>query len=175
MTTQELTDRVEIDHVLKMYYRGVDREDFEGIRACFAPGAPVDFVPWYEGDRDGFIDFLNSRAGLLDFTRTMHFAGNTIIELAGDTAFSEVYAMAQHTTSEEHPWAGSFVTTWLRYVDRLERTESGWLIAHRRVACEWIRRDDAGGWEESPSPGRRDKTDIVYLNAAGANGPKTTA
>jgi hypothetical protein len=92
----------------------------------------------------------------------MHFAGNTIIELAGDVAYTEVYVMGQHTTTEVHPWSGSFATVWLRYIDRFERTAAGWLIAHRRVVCEWIRRDDAGGWEEPPAPDRRDRSDLVY-------------
>jgi hypothetical protein len=163
MTTQELSDRAEIDHVLKLYYRSVDRADYEGVRSCFAAGAPVEFNPFFTGDRDGFIDFMKSAKGNKDFARTMHFAGNTMIELDGDVAFTEVYAMAQHRVTEDHPWFDSFVTVWLRYVDRLEREQGSWKIAHRRVVCEWIRRDDAGGWEDVPAPGRRDRQDVVYL------------
>jgi hypothetical protein len=164
MDLQAICDRLEIDHVLKQYYRGVDRTDYDLVRSCFFEDAQADYTPFFKGGLDGFMDYLQGPTALGGFTRTFHFAGNTLIELAGDVAHTEVYVMAQHTTVDEHDWAGAFVIVWLRYVDRLERRAGEWKIADRRIAVEWIRKDDAGMWVDVPEAalGRRDLRDAVY-------------
>jgi hypothetical protein len=162
VTPEELSDRVEIDHVLKTYFRGLDRQDFEMVRSCFFEDATIDLEPWILGSRDEAIAQLESPDSLNGYERTMHFCGNTIIELEGDVAHTEVYAMAQHTVKPDHEWAGMFVTTWLRYLDRFERRGGEWRSAKRKFVCEWIRKDTAGMWEEPPAPGRRDHTDPVF-------------
>jgi hypothetical protein len=161
---QELCDRAEIDDVLKKYYRGVDRTDYDLVRSCFFEDAHPDYGPFFKGGLDEFIEYLQGPMALGGFTRTFHFAGNTIIELDGDVAHTEVYVMAQHTATDDHAWAGAFVTTWLRYADRFERRDGAWRIAQRHVVVEWVRRDTAGGWEELPpeAQGRRDRGDAIY-------------
>jgi hypothetical protein len=161
---EEIAARLEIDNVLKQYYRGVDRTDYDLIRSCFFDDALADYNPFFTGDLDEFMAYLKGPTALGGFTRTFHFAGNTIIEVDGDVAHTEVYTMAQHTTKDEHAWAGAFVVVWMRYVDRFERRDGSWKIADRKIAVEWIRRDTAGMWEDVPldAQGRRDRTDVVY-------------
>jgi hypothetical protein len=146
MTIEELADRARIEQVLMAYYRGVDRRDFELIRSCFFEDAVIDLRPWLLGSRDEAIEALESPESLNGYARTMHFCGNTIIELEGDVAHTEVYAMAQHEAKQGHEWAGAFVTGWLRYFDRFERRDGEWRSAGRGFACEWFRRDTAGMW-----------------------------
>jgi hypothetical protein len=164
MEIDEIRDRLEIDAVLKRYYRGVDRSDYGLVRSCFFDDAQADYGPFFKGSLDEFIDYLQGPTALGGFTRTFHFAGNTLIEVDGDTAHTEVYVTAHHTAREGHEWEGAFVTTWLRYVDRCERRADEWRIAERHVVVEWIRKDTARGWQEVPAEarGRRDRTDLAY-------------
>lgn len=164
MSPEGSSDRAAIDSVLMRYYRGIDRTDFDLVRSCFFDDAELDYGPWFQGGLDDFISYAEGPTGLAGQDRTFHFAGNTIIDIDGDRAHSEVYVMAQHWSADAHEWAGAFVTTWLRYIDRFERRKDGWRIASRQVVIEAIRQDTAGMWLDVPpsASGRRDRTDIVY-------------
>ncbi|RVW06298.1 nuclear transport factor 2 family protein [Rhodococcus spongiicola] len=151
MTPEELSDRAEIGDVLLRYFRGVDRRDWALVRRCFHDDAQNNYAPFYQGDVDNFMQFLADPAGFGLFDRTFHFAGNQLIELAGDTADTETYAMAQHTNAADagNPNRG-FLTVWLRYLDRFERRDGRWAIADRRLEVEWIRNDVGGHWLDVP-------------------------
>jgi hypothetical protein len=159
---QELSDRVAIEEVLMRHCRGVDRMDFDLIHSCFFADAHISYEPLIDGNREEYLAFLGSPGALGGLTRTMHFASTLLIDLAGDVAHTELYARAHHTGGDDHPYAGAFVTTWLRYIDRLQRRAGEWRIVERYVIREWMRRDVAGMWEDVPAPGRRDRTDLSY-------------
>jgi len=162
MTLQELIDREEIRDVIMRYCRGIDRLDFELIRSSFHPDAVADFPEdVYTGKVDGFINFLKKE--LPTFARTNHFLGNLLIELDGDVAHTETYIIGYDKSTPAHKWGGAFVTLWARYVDRFERRDGVWRIAHRKFVIDWQRNDEAGGWFELPPEqlGRRDGTDPV--------------
>lgn len=161
MNTQELADRAAIGHTLSTYFRGIDRYDLELVRSCFFEDAEISLGPGAEGPRDEILELLGS-AHLSRFKRTVHFAGNTIIELDGDTAHTEVYAIAYHSTTPAHEWGEGFVTVWLRYVDRFERRAGEWGIARRKLVLEWLKKDDASLWDELPGS-TRDGDDPVYV------------
>jgi hypothetical protein len=95
----------------------------------------------------------------------MHFLGNCLIDLEGDSATAETYCVAYHRTRAEQGQQQDFIAG-VRYVDRLERRDGGpWLIAHRVVVMEWTRYDAVTKqWDATGSftMGRRDKTDLVY-------------
>ncbi|CAM2785391.1 nuclear transport factor 2 family protein [Prescottella defluvii] len=151
-----LSDRAEIGDVLHRYYRGVDRRDWGLVRECFFDDAHNDYAPFYQGGVDEFMDFLGDPAGFGLFDRTFHFVGNMLIDLAGDTADTETYVMAQHTSAAD---AGNptrnFLTVWLRYLDRFERRDGRWAIADRRIEVEWIRNDVGGSWMDVPGQAPR--------------------
>jgi hypothetical protein len=166
MNIQELSDRAEIQQTLLLYYRGIDRLDYDLILSCFFDDAVVDYGMFFRGSPGGFVDWLDTPEGLLGFNRTMHFAGNMVIEVEGDVAKTETYCISFHQALPEHVWAGAFVPNWLRYLDRFERREGQWRIAERRVLMEWARRESMDGELKFPDAmrGRRDKTDPVYRN-----------
>lgn len=155
MTPEELCDRAEIEDVLHRYFQGVDRRDWTRVRACFFDDAHNDYTPFYQGGIDDFMRFLADPNGFGLFDRTFHFAGNRLIDLAGDTADAETYAMAQHTSAAD---AGAstrnFLTVWLRYLDRFERRDGRWAIADRRIEVDWIRNDVGSGWLDVPGRAR---------------------
>lgn len=164
MDIAELSDRAEIQQVLMLYYRGIDRLDYELILSCFHEDAHVDYGSFFAGSPKGFVSWLATPDGLLGFRRTVHFAGNVVIELDGDAAYTETYCISFHESLPEHPWAGAFVPNWLRYIDRFERHGAAWRIAERRVLLEWARSESLAEKLEFPEQmrGRRDKRDPVY-------------
>jgi len=161
MTHEELAARAEITDVLMRYYRGMDRDDRELIAATFFEDAELDYGPMYRGDLAGLLSSENRPF----LTRTMHFAGNVLIELDGDdVAHTETYAIAHHTAREPHPWAGAFVVVHMRYLDRFERRDGRWAVARRHALYEWVRKEPLDTFVEMPDEalGRRDRQDAVY-------------
>src|SRR5438270_1393452 len=71
-----LLDRAEIHDVIMRYAAGVDRRDFELVRACFTP----DVTGW-SNDRETMIEFIS---GVRTFEMTMHMMGNQLVEVRDD-------------------------------------------------------------------------------------------
>jgi hypothetical protein len=152
-----------IQRVLTSYSRGVDRFDFEAVRACYWPDGTDDHGS-FTGGVDEFITFV--RKSLNRFERTAHFLGNMLIDvdLGRGLARAETYAVAFHryTDGEGYPtdmWAG------LRYVDRFERRHGEWRINARVCAYDWRRTDRVdgeGGFADGYARGVRSAADIVY-------------
>src|SRR5882672_11104799 len=78
---RRLADRVEIHDVLLDYVRGVDRRDWELVRATFFADATDDHAD-YKGSRDGFIEWVTERHAKI--ARSTHFLGNCNMKFASD-------------------------------------------------------------------------------------------
>src|SRR5437868_333329 len=83
-----LLDRAEIHDVIMRYAAGVDRRDFELVRACFTP----DVTGW-SSDRETMMERIR---GVRVFEMTMHMMGNQLIEVRDDEASLHNYAMLTH-------------------------------------------------------------------------------
>ena len=133
---RELLDRAAIHDVLLRYARGVDNRDVALVASCFVPGAV------YEGTLAcGTIEaaLTTLRERLARYDGTMHMIGNHLIELRGDTATSETYAVAYHRLQEGGTPLLS--TVGVRYLDDLVRHGDEWRIQRRVVKMEWQRRE----------------------------------
>src|SRR5437867_43340 len=128
---RELWDRDRIARVPRLYARGIDRRDWALVRSCFTATAMI------EGSRatapvDEYIAQL--RPGVEYFPTTMHFMGNQLVEVDGDSGEVDTYALAFHWRAqdggEEHP---EDLVVGVRYHDTVVRHSDGWLIAHRHV------------------------------------------
>ena len=127
----------EITQVIYRYARGIDRLDFDLVRSCYHPDAYDDHGTM-KGDVDTFIE--GCRRFLPRFEATQHFMGNLLIEVDGDRARAETYTVAYHR--KKNPDGTGKDDVWgIRYVDRFERRDDVWKIAHRVVAQEWRRVD----------------------------------
>ena len=173
MDLDELAARAEIHDALLRYCRGLDRPDMKLVRSAFHDDAWVDFpASLHKGGVDGFLDFLSNE--MLRFVRTMHFLGNSLIEFDGpDIAHVETYLQADHEGSAEHQWANSTVRLWARYIDRFERRDGVWRIAHRAFATDWMfRYPNEAFFDDHPdtSARRRDGSDPVLKPVAGYHG-----
>jgi hypothetical protein len=133
---QALVDRAAIQDVLTRYAHGVDRRDLAIVASCFAPGAR------YEGSLgNGTIDIALDalRERMPRYRTTMHLLTNFLIELHGDAATSETYALVYHRLEGEDE-DEDFVVG-VRYLDELARLADGWRITRRRTSMELQRWD----------------------------------
>ncbi len=166
-----LEDKQEIEEVVLRYGRGLDRLDWDIVRSCYHPdafddsgvhAAPVDeFIAWS-------MEFVPSIADL-----TMHVTGNVLIDLDGDRANVESYVVGLHRKTGEDGVTRDMIVG-ARNLDRFERRDGAWKIAHRTLVYEWSREDPVlVQWPVEPSftVGRRDRDDLVYHLAA-AWGPR---
>jgi SnoaL-like domain len=132
---RELRDRSDIRDVVLRYARGVDRRDLELVAACFTPDAA------YQGtlSSTSIGDALRSLARSLErYESTFHFLGNQLVELRGDEADCETYAVAYHRARAGT--GGGDLTVAVRYLDQLVRVGSAWRIRGRRAETVWSQR-----------------------------------
>lgn len=156
----KLIARQEIADVILRYARGIDRMDFDLVRDCYHPDAFDDHGS-FAGGVEEFIDFVKSF--LVRWTATQHFMGNMLIEVDGDVARAETYAVAYHRR-EDGQGNGKDDVFGVRYVDRFENRSGEWRIAHRVVATEWRRVDTVSGARGRGAVGvwgKRDGNDVI--------------
>jgi hypothetical protein len=157
---QSLLDKQEIHEVLMRYCRGIDRCDAELLYSVYHPdatddhglftGKAVDFIPW-------------AIKSLVRDESTSHYIANELIELDGDVARCESYFFAIHRRREKD---GSTVDLKFagRYVDRFERRQGVWKIAHRQVVFDRSQIDPVGRTFSTDQfvCGKRSREDPVY-------------
>ncbi len=123
---QTLLDRAAIGDVILRYSRALDRRDWDEVASCFAPDAYADYGA-FKGDVNEVVASI--RQGLEVFDKTMHFMEPRIIELSGDKARAETYALAYHRRTDGGETKELLVR--LRYLDELVRHQDAWLIQRR--------------------------------------------
>lgn len=173
MTAQETQDFLEtlaaereITRVLLTYCRGSDRKDLELMRAAYHDDAYDDHGP-FKGQIDDYMAWAAKNHER--FHQMMHQAGPPLIEIRGATALAETYCLLfQHLKATEPGQPGAKVTMGCRYVDKFEKRNGQWKIAHRVVAYEWLKKE-WGSEEFAPLPvsgdftvAQRSKEDPVY-------------
>lgn len=158
---ETLLARQQIADVIYSYARGIDRMDFDLVRSCYHPDA-YDDHGGFGGTVDEFL--ASAKAFLPRWTATQHFMGNMLIEVLGDVARAETYAVAYHRR-EDAEGNGKDDVMGIRYVDRFEKRQGAWKIAHRVVSNEWRRVDPVNkmrGRGEVGVWGRRDEQDVLH-------------
>lgn len=161
-------DKQECTELVYRLARAIDRCDADLVRQVFHPdatddhggfkGTASDFVPWV-------MEVLNT------MTRTQHMIGNVLIELAGDTAYGESYFIAHHTIPGAEG-AATFMIAAGRYLDRFERREGEWRIAHRGAVYDWSSTAASSDmWDREGMPGysfgTRGRSDPSYRHFDG--------
>lgn len=122
------------------YAHGIDRLDFERVRACFHPDATILYGGLADGTRDEALSWLEE--ALPRLAGSSHFFGAPRIELdleAGE-ARAETYSL--NTTRLPPDAEGKVYATHTsaRYLDRFERRDGVWRIAHRELVRDWTQR-----------------------------------
>lgn len=181
-------DRQEIEHVLKIYCRAIDRCDLDLLKTVYHPDGTDDHGS-FSGNAMEFAEIIipSLREGILD---GMHTVTHCTIEVNGDFATSESYYWAyQRTHGGEEAVTAFFGADYAakaktegaidqyqdyycggRYIDLFERRNGQWKILRRKITNEWndIRPSNRitlqGHVAHYNLPGRRDRQDPVYLN-----------
>jgi SnoaL-like domain len=158
---QRLLDEREILRRLVDYCRGVDRCDAALVASVYHPDGTDDHGSFKGLGRD-FAEYVTHRLGER-YVATMHTIGNPTIRFDGaDVAHVETHVCARQRRADA---AGTVLETFGgRYVDRFERRDGTWRIAHRTVVHEW---DKVEHVELAFPPGRfteglRGSDDVSY-------------
>jgi 3-phenylpropionate/cinnamic acid dioxygenase small subunit len=129
--TRDIADRIAIDDLLTAYAVAVDDRDWDAVRACFAPGAKLDYTTF--GAPDGPVDEVVEWIAkmIAPFEMTQHHITNRKVTLDGDSATVVSYLFNPMTAG------GSLIQVGGRYHDKLQRTPDGWRISERRAEYRW--------------------------------------
>ena len=178
---KRLADRLEIQELLYRYARGVDRCDWELVRAVYHPDAYDDHGN-YKGGVGGFIESLKKRHATIE--QSMHVVTNILIEFDGaDSALVESYfvtyqrilpqagdARRNYYIREDLPEDAAVQGQAIgRYVDRVSRRDGAWRIARRTVVFEVYRgtvTPPGGSLRSNWTVSRRDGRDPLEVQRA---------
>ena len=158
-----LADREAIREAMARYSRGIDRLDVDLIKSAYHPDAFDDHGP-FKGLRDDFIEWIVPFLRR-EYVSTSHQLTTQSIDVQGDVAYTETYAVVvqEKKTGDETLW----VVANSRYIDRFEKRDGDWRIAHRVVVTDSARTDTVAPWRgtsalSSMTRGTRDHTDPVF-------------
>ena len=133
-------DELAIRRLVDRYFSAIDSRDADRLRECFSED-PV-FVGLARPDGSGGHPHVGVNAvvavldGALAFAASCHVTGNVVVEVDGDTATADTFAVAFVVLPADGAAAGPGRVTvrGLRYRDALVRTARGWRI-RRRTHC----------------------------------------
>lgn len=159
---RRLLDRIDIEDVLVRYYRGLDRFDEELMLSAFHPDA----VEHHGGTAQGNAWEVSRR--LLTIARPfstshIHFLTNLQVDFTdADAALTEAYVLAV-SRKEDEQGRRDYVFMG-RLVDRLERRDGEWRIAHRLLVKDIDRIDSVTVEPDKVGAvrGTRDRGDPSY-------------
>jgi ketosteroid isomerase-like protein len=160
-SVQEVIDREEIREVIYRYCRGVDRGDVEILRSVYHEDASDDHG-MFKGTGFEFADWIVNFEPVKTARTCYHNVGNIIIDLDGDVAHVEAYAVSVRDDGVQ------VSTTHSRYIDRFEKRAGEWKIARRVVLKDGgfavpSSPQGASQMSQAVTPGRRDKQDLSYI------------
>lgn len=162
-----LLDKQACSELVYRLARAIDRCDADALRSVFHAdatddhgsftGSASDFIPWV----------LGVLAGM---RQTQHLITNVLVDVAGDFARGESYFLAQHSVPAEGD-TENFVTVAGRYLDRFERRDGEWRIAHRSAVYDWSNSASSSEiWDRAKSSvqsfGKRGQADASYAHFA---------
>ena len=162
----------EIQRVVGRLCRAQDRLDIDAITDCYHLDGYDDHPPFKGSAREFAEWFVGACRDA--FEETLHFVGPSVVEVSGDVAQVNTECVAHHLSRAPavpvFPGDRLYRTDWvfaLRYLDRFERRDGKWLIAHRKCVYDWMYHSPFEGSlrmlaEPSVVWGRRDRDDPAY-------------
>lgn len=124
-------DRLDAAAVTTRYAQAVDRRDWPTVGSFFGEGSTV-VGTRFTAPRESYLEQLES--AVERYGRTMHFIGNQVVDVDGDQAEVESYAVAYHFA---HADGEADLTVGVRYQDELARQDGRWVITRRVVVADW--------------------------------------
>jgi hypothetical protein len=164
---EHMLARDEIREVLARYARGVDRADDELLKSCYHADGIEEHGGNFAGNAWQYVD--NAMPRIRSMGPMQHLLGTSHIEFDGDVACVETYLWTFARLTIEGKDMDTF--TGGRLIDRFERRNGEWKIAHRRTVFDWNRdtRSSQGwcvGLFKPGTPGMhlgtKDRSDLSY-------------
>ena len=140
ISPEEAADRLAIRELVDAYAYCADSRDADGQKALFT--TDTHFVVYMEGEGSDPTDDLHGRESLTPvfenlntYEATMHFNGQSTVELDGDRATGKTYCLAHHVYSQDGE--RKLMVAALRYRDAFVKHSGAWLFAERRLYLDW--------------------------------------
>lgn len=160
MSSDEMADRIALQHLVAAYGHGVDRRDYALLRSLYHPDAIDDHSPYFCGPAADYIDWLPSM--LANWSATSHVMLNMLFVVDRNKAEGVISARAWHRTADG---SRDFVA-WGRYADRYEKRDGVWRFEHRFFVVDSIEDHPAQGGDSfgvgGVETGRAGADDPIY-------------
>ena len=122
---EELEARTAIEDCLKRFARAVDRQDWALARTLYHEDA-FDDHGFFKGPPDAFLAHIAKMHEVQQ--HSMHFNTNVLIEFqSAERAFVETYVLVLQRFADRR------ITASARYLDRFEKRNREWRVAHRTL------------------------------------------
>lgn len=138
---KETQDRLAIRELVDQYAYCADSRDAQGQMALFTED--THFVVYMDSKSDTPSQVINSRSDLFPvfdnlntYNSTMHFNGQSTVQLAGDKATGITYCFAHHLTVDES--GQHLMVATIRYKDVFVKQQGKWLFAERKLLVDWV-------------------------------------
>ena len=142
ISPQEAADRLAIRELVDAYAHCADRRDARGQMALFTEDTR--FLVFMDATSAQPTQDLSGRESLApvfddrnQYAATMHFNGQSTVELDGDRATGESYCLAHHLSAGQDGQR-TIVIAAIRYLDKFVKQGAQWLFAERRLMVNWI-------------------------------------
>lgn len=132
----QTADRAHLHTLVLRLARAIDRNDRNGILACYHDEA-IDDHGEYSGPAAGFADWVAMlyRERVESMT---HLVANHLVDIDGHRAVGETYVQV-YLIGRPAGNQRVLMTGLGRYLDRFERRDGVWRIVHRRVLTDFAR------------------------------------
>jgi hypothetical protein len=141
ISPRDAADRLAIRELVDAYARCADRRDARGQMALFTEDTRfLVFMDYFCDQPTQELHGRESLAPVFDnlnsYAVTMHFNGQSTIDVDGDRGSGESYCLAHHLTIGEDG-ARSMMVASIRYLDQFVKQAGRWLFAERRLMVNW--------------------------------------
>jgi hypothetical protein len=138
-------DRAEIESLMHLYARGNDL-DSKYYAMCLTDDVEVDYgddvmkfrgLAQLQAIRDEMWTYDPDRPERFGFLFTQHMIANALIEIEGDTARAQYYALATHGLigKDGQP---TIVPAGCVYTQDVKRTPLGWRVWRHKCRIQWL-------------------------------------
>jgi hypothetical protein len=138
---QEAEDRLAIRNLVDQYAYCADTRDAQGQMDLFTKD--THFVVYMDSKSSVPSQTINTREDLFPvfdnlntYKTTMHFNGQSTVNLDGDRATGVAYCMAHHLTIEND--IQKLMVAAIRYHDTFLKQNGTWLFSERKLLVDWI-------------------------------------
>lgn len=141
LSLEEIADRDAIRDLVDAYAFCADTRDAEGQMALFTEDTLFRvFMDERQAEPDQVVDNRQDLAPIFDnlniYTSTMHFNGQSKINLSGDTATGTTYCFAHHLTVDGDN--KNLMVATIRYFDEFVKINNAWFFKKRDLKVAWV-------------------------------------